>query len=171
MRHQKRGRKLSRTYTHRKALMCNMATALLEHHRIETGHAKALELRRVVERLITHAKKGDLSSRREAARTIKNPAILQKLFAEIAPKFQERQGGYTRVLKKGFRPGDGAPVSIIELVGLAKKEKETVQTDAAASKTDDKSAKPAAGSAPVEKKPKKEPKKRTEKGEAPATKA
>lgn len=163
MRHQKRGRKLSRTHSHRKALFCNMATALLTHHRIVTGHAKALELRRIVERLITHAKKGDLSSRREAARTIKDPVILKKLFAEIAPKFMERNGGYTRVLKKGFRPGDGAEVSIIELVGLAKKEKETAKVEAAA-KEDDKAGKEAT----AEKKPKKEPKKKAEKGEAPA---
>ncbi|MFH0919712.1 MAG: 50S ribosomal protein L17 [Fibrobacterota bacterium] len=166
MRHQKRGRKLSRTYTHRKALMCNLATALLEHHRIVTGHAKALELRRVVERLITHAKKGDLSSRREVARTIKAPAILQKLFSEIAPKFQERNGGYTRVLKKGFRPGDGAPVSIIELVGLAKKEKEAVLADAVAT-TDDKASK-VAKEPSAETKPKKAAKKKADKGEVPA---
>ncbi|MBL8028124.1 MAG: 50S ribosomal protein L17 [Fibrobacteres bacterium] len=126
MRHQKRGRKLSRTSSHRKAMLGNLATSLLRYNRVETGHAKALEVRGVVERLITYAKKGDLHSRRLAATTIKDADVLKKLFAEIAPQYKERNGGYTRVMKKGYRVGDAAPTSIIELVGLAQMEKEVV---------------------------------------------
>jgi len=107
-------------------MLCNLATSIFEFHRVETGHAKALEVRRVVERLITYGKRGDLNSRRMASRYIRNKAILRKLFQEIAPKFQERNGGYTRVIKKGFRRGDSAAVSIIELVGIPRIEKKAV---------------------------------------------
>jgi large subunit ribosomal protein L17 len=129
MRHQKRGRKLSRTASHRKAMLGNLATSLLRYNRVETGHAKALEVRGVVERLITYAKKGDLHSRRLAATTIKDEVVLRKLFSEIAPQYKERKGGYTRVLKKGYRSGDAAQMAIIELVGLAQMEKEVVASE------------------------------------------
>jgi large subunit ribosomal protein L17 len=104
-------------------MLGNLAMSILDHHRVETQHQKALEVRRVVERLITYGKQGDLSARRLAARVVHRPLILKKLFKEIAPKFQGRNGGYCRILKKGFRRGDNAPISIIELVGLAQEEK------------------------------------------------
>ena len=92
MRHGIAGRKLNRTSSHRKALFCNLATNLLEHEQIKTTLPKAKDLRKVVEPLITYAKKGDLASRRQAARIVKDPAILKKLFDEIGPRFKERQG-------------------------------------------------------------------------------
>ncbi len=124
MRHQKRGRKLSRTASHRKAMLGNLATSLLKFNRVETGHAKALELRGVVDRLIGYAKRGDLHARRLAASTVKDSVVLQKLFTVIAPHYKDRKGGYTRILKTGYRSGDAASMAIIELVGLAQMEKE-----------------------------------------------
>jgi large subunit ribosomal protein L17 len=93
-----------------------MATSLLEHERIQTTEAKAKDLRRVVERLITLAKKGDLAARRRAYRDVRDPEVLAKLFDEIGPRYADRPGGYTRILKVGRRHGDNAPMSIIELV-------------------------------------------------------
>jgi large subunit ribosomal protein L17 len=119
MRHGIAGRKLNRTSSHRKALFCNLATNLLEHEQIKTTLPKAKDLRKVVEPLITYAKKGDLASRRQAARIVKDPAILKKLFDEIGPRFKERPGGYTRVMKFGFRQGDAAPMAIIALTDMA----------------------------------------------------
>lgn len=116
MRHNKTGRKLNRTPSHRKAMFANMATSLFEHGRIKTTDAKAKELRRIAERLITHAKKGDLAARRRVFRTVRNQDVLKKLFEEIAPKYESRPGGYTRVVKLGRRAGDNAPLSMIELV-------------------------------------------------------
>jgi len=124
MRHQKRIKKLNRTYAHRKAMLGNLAVSILRIHRVETSRAKAMAVRPVVERLITYGKRGDLHSRRMAAKIIHDHKILKKLFQEIAPKYQERNGGYTRVLKAGFRQGDCCPTAIIELVGLAHKENE-----------------------------------------------
>lgn len=116
MRHNAKGRQLSRTSEHRKALLNNMATSLFEHGRIVTTEAKAKELRPFAERLITLARRGDLHARRLAARRVKDPVVLQRLFAEIGPKFAARPGGYTRILKLGHRPGDGADRARIELV-------------------------------------------------------
>ena len=116
MRHQKEGRKLSRTATHRKALLRNLATALFEYERIETTLAKAKETRRVAERLITHAKRNDLHSRRLVARTIQKPKIVAKLFDTIAPWYTNRPGGYTRVLRTRARLGDAGEMAILELV-------------------------------------------------------
>ena len=116
MRHLKSGRKLNRTSSHRKAMLSNMATSLLQHERIQTTDAKAKEVRRVAERLITFAKKGGLHNRRLAFRTIRDEKVLAKLFEEIGPRYAERAGGYTRILKLGYRKGDNAPVSVIELV-------------------------------------------------------
>ena len=118
MRHNKDGRKLNRTVSHRKALMRNMVTSLFTSERIETTTAKAKEARRVAERMITFARRGDLAARRHVAKTVQNPKILQKLFDEIAPRYTERPGGYTRVLKLGVnRKGDNAERAILELVG------------------------------------------------------
>ncbi|MDF1564985.1 MAG: 50S ribosomal protein L17 [Deltaproteobacteria bacterium] len=116
MRHKKLGRKFSRTASHRKAMFRNMATSLLEHERIQTTDAKAKDLRRVAEKLITLAKKGDLAARRRAFRDVQNSDVLKKLFEEIGPRYAERTGGYTRIMKVGRRQGDNAPMSIIELV-------------------------------------------------------
>lgn len=116
MRHRNKGRKLSRTASHREAMLRNMATSLFRHEQISTTTAKAKELRGFAERLITLAKRGDLHARRLAARRIQDKDILFKLFDSIGPRFAERQGGYTRVLKLGFRRGDGAELAIIELV-------------------------------------------------------
>ena len=116
MRHGKKGRQLSRTASHREALLRNMATSLFLHGRISTTTAKAKELRPFAEKLITIAKRGDLHARRLAARKIQDRDVLVKLFDAIAPRFAERAGGYTRVLKAGFRYGDNAPLAVIELV-------------------------------------------------------
>jgi len=116
MRHLKQGRKLGRTTAHRKALLRNLATALLEHERIITTEPKAKELRRVADKLVTLGKRGNLHARRQALQTVRSNSVVQKLFNEIAPRFAERQGGYTRVLRLGYRPGDAAAMAIIELV-------------------------------------------------------
>ena len=116
MRHRVKGRQLSRKSSHRRALMRNMATALFRHGRIETTTAKAKELRPYAERLITLAKRGDLHARRLAAQKIQDHEVLSRLFADIAPKFAQRPGGYTRILKLGTRQGDAADMALIELV-------------------------------------------------------
>jgi large subunit ribosomal protein L17 len=116
VRHRKKGRQLSRTRTHRAATLRNLATSLFRHERIETTTAKAKELRPYAERLITLAKRGDLHARRLAARRIQDSEVLRRLFADIAPKYTERPGGYTRILKLGHRQGDAADMALIELV-------------------------------------------------------
>ena len=116
MRHRKKGRKLSRTARHKTATMRNMPTSLFRHERIETTTAKAKELRPYAERLITLARRGDLHARRLAATKIQDREVLGKLFGDIAPRFAERPGGYTRILKLGHRKGDAAEMSLIELV-------------------------------------------------------
>lgn len=116
MRHRKAGRKLNRTASHRKAMFANMSAALIKHEQIVTTLPKAKDLRPIVEKLITLAKKGDLHSRRIAASRIGDEAMAKKLFDVLGPRYQDRQGGYTRVLKAGFRHGDNAPIAVIELV-------------------------------------------------------
>lgn len=116
MRHQNSGRKLNRSTSHRKALFDNLATSLFRHECIETTTAKAKDLRGVAEKLITLAKRGDMHARRQAFRSIRDEEILAKLFGDIAPRFSDRPGGYTRVLKSGTRTGDAAQLSVIELV-------------------------------------------------------
>ncbi|MGH7703519.1 MAG: 50S ribosomal protein L17 [Gemmatimonadales bacterium] len=116
MRHQAKGRQLSRTATHRKALLGNMAASLFLHGRIVTTEAKAKELRPYAEKLITLARRGDLHARRLVARRIREREAVARLFAEIGPRFAARPGGYTRILKLGHRPGDGADVARIELL-------------------------------------------------------
>ncbi|HET6763393.1 MAG TPA: 50S ribosomal protein L17 [Longimicrobiaceae bacterium] len=116
MRHNNKGRALGRTTEHKEALLRNMASSLFQHGRIETTTAKAKELRPFAEKLITLAKRGDLHSRRLAARDIHDKGILFRLFDAIGPVFATRPGGYTRVLKTGFRRGDGAETALIELV-------------------------------------------------------
>jgi large subunit ribosomal protein L17 len=116
MRHAKAGRKLNRTSSHRTAMFANMAASLIEHEQIVTTLPKAKELRPIVEKLVTLAKRGDLHARRVAASRLRDEAMVHKLFETIGPRYAERQGGYTRVLKAGFRYGDSAPVAVIEFV-------------------------------------------------------
>jgi large subunit ribosomal protein L17 len=116
MRHLKQGRKLGRTTAHRKALLRNLVTALLEHERIITTEPKAKELRRVADRLVTLGKRRSLHARRQALQVVHSDATVRKLFDEIAPRFAERQGGYTRILRLGFRLGDAAAMAVVELV-------------------------------------------------------
>lgn len=116
MRHRKAGRKLNRTPTHRSALLASLAAALIKHEQIVTTLPKAKELRRVADRLITLAKRGDLHARRLAFARIRDEAMVSKLFETLGPRYADRPGGYTRVLKAGFRYGDSAPMAVIELV-------------------------------------------------------
>jgi large subunit ribosomal protein L17 len=116
MRHRTSGRKFNRTASHRKAMFANMAAALVKHEQIVTTLPKAKDLRGVVEALITLAKRGDLHARRVVASRLRDEATVAKLFATLGPRYQSRSGGYTRVLKAGFRYGDNAPLAVIELV-------------------------------------------------------
>lgn len=116
MRHRKAGRRFSRDSGHRQAMFSNMAASLIRHEQIVTTLPKAKDLRRVVDRYITLAKKGDLHSRRIAAARLRDEEMVKKLFDVLGPRYQERNGGYTRVLKAGFRYGDSAPRAVIELV-------------------------------------------------------
>ncbi len=116
MRHSKGYRRLNRTHEHRKALFANMAGSLIEHEQIKTTLPKAKELRPIVEKLITLAKRGDLHARRLAASQLKEDQYVTKLFDVLGPRYNERAGGYTRVLRAGFRYGDMAPMAIIEFV-------------------------------------------------------
>jgi large subunit ribosomal protein L17 len=116
MRHRISGRKLNRTSSHRKALFKNMAQALIRHEHIKTTLPKAKELRCVVDKLVTLGKRGDLHARRQAISQIQDLELVKKLFEIIGPRFKERSGGYTRVLKAGFRYGDNAPMAYIQFV-------------------------------------------------------
>ena len=117
MRHRKSGRHLNRTSAHRKAMFSNMTASLIEHEIIKTTVPKARELRRVAEPLITLAKEDTVANRRLAFSRLRSKAAVGKLFAELGPRFQDRPGGYTRILKAGHRAGDAAPVAYIEFVG------------------------------------------------------
>ncbi len=116
MRHRVSGRKLNRTSSHRKAMFGNMANALLKHEQITTTLPKAKELRPFVEKLITLGKRGGLHARRQALAVLGDRVITEKLFATLGPRYADRGGGYTRVVRAGFRHGDSAPMAIIELV-------------------------------------------------------
>ena len=116
MRHLNQGRKLNRTHEHRKALFKNMANALIKHEQIVTTLPKAKELKRVADKLITLSKKGGLHRRRQAYAQLRDDAMVSKLFDTLGPRYESRPGGYTRVLKAGYRYGDNAPMAVIELV-------------------------------------------------------
>jgi len=118
MRHNNTGRKLGRKTAHRKALMSNLASALITHKKIKTTDAKAKELRMFVEPLVTFAKKGDLHSRRQVLKKLPHKSIVRELFDNVGPAFSGRDGGYTRITKLGFRDNDCAPMSMIEFVDL-----------------------------------------------------
>ena len=116
MRHRKSGRKLNRTASHRKAMFSNMAASLIEHEQIITTLPKAKEIRPIVEKLVTLAKRNDLHARRQALSFVKNVDLVRKLFDVLAPRYISRPGGYLRIVKAGFRFGDNAPLSVIEFV-------------------------------------------------------
>jgi len=140
MRHRKAHRKLGRTASHRKALLANLAMALLQHKQIRTTTIKAKEVRREVERLITFAKRGTLADRRQVLRRIHDRRVVKNLFDEIAPTYQDRNGGYTRIIKLGQRRGDGAELAILELVGFegVQLEKQEAKAKKAKKKEDEK---------------------------------
>ena len=144
MRHRRSGKKLNRTTSHRKAMLANMITSLVEYKKIKTTLAKAKEARRVVERLITFAKKEDLTARRQVLKIIRDKEAVKILFDEIAPQFNERNGGYTRIIKLGQRAGDGASLAYLELVGFegVKKEKKKAKVK---EKEDEQVAEPETG--------------------------
>jgi large subunit ribosomal protein L17 len=124
MRHRVAGKKLNRSPSHRRALFRNLVTALLQYEAVRTTDAKAKELKRWGDRMITLGKQGTLHARRRAASLVQSRTIVKKLFDELAPRYQARQGGYTRVVKLGTRAGDAAPISIVELVDRAGSEPE-----------------------------------------------
>lgn len=126
MRHLKQGRKLGRTAAHRKALIRNLVRALIQREQIRTTDAKAKELRRWADRMVTLGKRGTLHARRQAFAVLGSRKLVQRLFDEVAPRFQNRAGGYTRVLKLGLRKGDAAPLSVVEFT--VRKEKATEPT-------------------------------------------
>jgi large subunit ribosomal protein L17 len=127
MRHKKRGRQLGRDTDHRRALFRNLVTSLLEHERIETTAAKAKEIRGIADKMISLGKEGNLAARRRAAAYLMKPETVSKLFSEIAPRFIQRQGGYTRMIRTRVRIGDGAKMAVVELVvqGQLNKPKKT----------------------------------------------
>lgn len=145
MRHLKAGRKLNRTSTHRKALFRNLVTSLLQHEQVQTTDAKAKELRRVADRMITLGKRGSLHSRRQALAYIRSETVVKKLFDEVAERFRERPGGYTRIVKLGHRHGDAAPMSVIELTdrGEAAKAEAEKKRERRARRAEKKNAPPA----------------------------
>lgn len=120
MRHRIAGRKLGRTTSHRTAMLRNLVTSLLEHEKVKTTDAKAKEVRPLAEKLIGLAKRGDLHARRQALAVVRKPDLVKKLFETLSPRYQSRTGGYLRIVKVGNRPGDGAPVSLVELIGEGK---------------------------------------------------
>ncbi len=129
MRHRKSGRKLNRTSAHRKAMFANMSASLFEHEVIKTTVPKAKELRRVAEPLITLAKEDSVANRRLAFKRLRNKAAVGKLFTELGPRYEDRPGGYTRILRAGYRHGDAAPMAYIELVGRELADEEDFDDD------------------------------------------
>ena len=120
MRHRIAGRKLGRTTSHRVAMLRNLVSSLLEHEKVKTTDSKAKEVRPLAEKLIGLAKRGDLHARRQALSVVRKPDLVKKLFETLSPRYQSRTGGYLRIVKMGHRPGDGAPVSLVELIGEGK---------------------------------------------------
>ncbi len=145
MRHNKAGRRLGRTTSHRVAMFRNMVTSLFNHEKITTTDSKAKELRSIAEKMITLGKRGDLHAMRQAASYIRDKSTVTKLFTTIAPRYKDRQGGYTRIIKLSIRQGDNAPVSLIELV----EEELTVKAPTKKAPAKKAAAKPAAAK-PVE---------------------
>jgi large subunit ribosomal protein L17 len=161
MRHQLSGRQLSRNSAHRHALMRNMAASLLRHETIRTTLPKAKELRRVVEPLITLGKSDSLASRRRAFAQLRDEQLVEKLFGELGPRYQTRPGGYTRILRMMPRPGDAAPMALMQLVDQPEKAAEApaAESDKKAEKKQKKAAKAEAAAPATEQKPKRKAKK------------
>lgn len=134
MRHQKAGRKLGRTASHRNAMFRNMVTSLFQHGRVQTTDAKAKELRRWADQMVTLAKRGDLHARRQALAVIRDKAVVHRLFEEAAKRFGDRSGGYTHIVKVGRRRGDAAPISLIELITAEEKKEKKKKKPKAAKK-------------------------------------
>lgn len=151
MRHLKAGRNLGRAPSHRSAMVRNMVTSLFKHEQLETTDARAKELRQVAEKMITLAKRGDLHARRQALATIREKAVVHKLFDELKDRFMDRQGGYVRVVKKENRKGDGALISIIQLL-LQEEEKKKGKKKGKAGTADKAGAKKKKEAKPTEKK-------------------
>ena len=133
MRHGKAGSKLGRTSSHRKAMLRNMVTSFLKYEKVKTTDVKAKELKKVAEKMITLGKRGDLHARRQALAFVRDPAVVAKLFSELSDRYRERPGGYTRIVKMGYRTGDNAPLSSIELIDAVQKKKPKKKESPAAS--------------------------------------
>ena len=135
MRHKVKGKKFGRESDHRKLMLKNLVVSLVEHERINTTHVKAKELRSLAEKVITYGKKGTVHHRRLAYKVLQNRDLVKKVFDELAPKYEAREGGYTRIYKNGYRKGDCAPMAIIEFVDtqkiIEKKEKKIKKEDTA----------------------------------------
>jgi large subunit ribosomal protein L17 len=155
MRHRKDHRKLSRTHSHRRAVLRNLVTALFQYERIETTVAKAKEARRYAERMITFGKQGDVAARRHVARFVTRPAVIAKLFDTIAPWYTERQGGYTRIVRIGRRLGDSGETAYLELVKSAEQREQERKDRIAAAESKEQALKAGEG-APSKKKKKEE---------------
>lgn len=128
MRHKKKKNKINRTRAHTKSTFYSIASAVIKHERITTTFAKAKKVKPLVDKLITLGKKDDVHSRRKASNILEDKKVLKSLFEEIAPRFKERKGGYSRVIRRGYRKGDSAPLAILELVGTPKEEPKKVKT-------------------------------------------
>ena len=153
MRHRKANRNLSRNSSHRKAMLRNMVTSLFKHGQLETTDAKAKELRRVAEKMITFSKRGDLHARRQALAFMKEKSVTHKLFGEMRENHLDRQGGYVRIVKKGSRKGDGAPISVIQIISEQDEKKPGKKKSKTVSSEGTKEAKAKRGAKSKEKKP------------------
>jgi large subunit ribosomal protein L17 len=138
MYHGKAGRKLGRTSSHKEAMFRNMVTSIIKHERIRTTDTKAKELRKLAEKMITLGKRGDLHARRQALAVLKDKSLISKLFGELAERYRNRAGGYTRIVKVGYRFGDNAPVSILEFIPDEKKKEKATPKAKAKTKAKDK---------------------------------
>jgi large subunit ribosomal protein L17 len=155
MYHGKAGRKLGRTSSHKEAMFRNMVTSVIKHERIRTTDAKAKELRKLAEKMITLGKRGDLHARRQALAVLRDKSLISKLFGELTERYRNRQGGYTRIIKTGYRFGDNAPVSILEFIPDEKKKEKAASKAKGKTKTkakEKKEEKSALESTPPEKK-------------------
>jgi large subunit ribosomal protein L17 len=140
MHHGKAGSKLGRTSSHKEAMLRNMVTSVIKHERIRTTDMKAKELRKLAEKMITLGKRGTLHARRQALAVVRDEAMVGKLFGELAERFRSREGGYTRIVKTGYRYGDNAPVSILEFIPDEKKKEKAKPKAKGKSKTKEKAA-------------------------------
>jgi large subunit ribosomal protein L17 len=163
MRHLKAGRKLGRMTIHRLAMFRNMVTSLLEHERIQTTEQKAKEVKRLADKMVTLGKRGDLHARRQAMQVIRTETVGKKLFDEIAPRFKDRSGGYTRIIKLGHRVGDNALVVLLELVVQGAKEPEKAEKEKKPAKGKKPAKEKAVAEKPWKEKFKKEKEKKAEK--------